>query len=83
MKFKVPEKQWVNEPVHFMWACIFVDLTVDHGHDLPSSEEHLMCAGTQDSMMQWINQLQQKRNNFNSQTVVDFTQSTVLLSGIQ
>ena len=41
-----------------------------------------MSAGNKDSMMQWINHLQSKRNNYNSRNARDFTASTVFVAGI-
>lgn len=49
---------------------------------ISSGEDHLLSAGNKDSMMQWINQLQSKRNNYNSRTNLDFTSSTVYIAGI-
>ena len=42
----------------------------------------MLSAGNQDSMMQWINHLQSKRNNYNSRNAQDFSASTVFIAGI-
>ena len=47
-----------------------------------SGDDHLLSAGNQDSMMQWINHLQSKRNNYNSRNAQDFSASTVFIAGI-
>ena len=42
----------------------------------------MLSAGNKDSMMQWINHLQSKRNNYNSRINLDFTASTKYVAGI-